>query len=141
MQTMKELWRDNGTIWMLEQFGLWANQPPDLKLGYPKKTQFAAMQGRSVSLPKIDDDVAGFIHDSINELGERSLEHKLMIEEFYVRRRTLEKAGHYAGGLKRAKAIETLRCAEAWIDCKLNDYFKRKEAQKIILKMKLDKAV
>tara|TARA_R110001599_G_scaffold339851_1_gene559733 strand:- start:26699 stop:27121 length:423 start_codon:yes stop_codon:yes gene_type:complete len=138
MQTMKELWKDNGTTWMLEQFGLWANQPPDLKLTYPKKTNFAVMQGRIVCLPKLDDEIAGFMHDCLNELGERFPECKSMIEQFYIKRRTLENAGKYSG-LKRAKAIEALRRAEAWIDCKLYEHFRLTTAQRIIIKMALAK--
>lgn len=140
MLTMKDLWKENGTPWMLEQFGLWANQPPDLKIGYPKKTAFAAMQGRGVSLPKIDDDVAGFIHDSINELGERSLEHKEILILFYVKRRSFVKVAQ-ALCMSRAKATEFIRSAEAWIDCKLNDYFKLNEAQQIIYRLRLSDAV
>jgi len=136
---MKTMWQEWGTIWMIEQYGLWANQPADIQLGYPKKTNFAQMQGRSVSLPKIDDDVAGFIHDSINELGQRFPLHKGLLNSFYVKRRTFEKAGEEQG-LKRGKAIETLRAAEAWIDCKLNDYFKLSEAQRMVMKHKLDMA-
>lgn len=138
MQTMKELWKDNGTSWMLEQFGLWANQPPDLQLNYPKKTNFAVMQSAGVCLPRLDDEIAGFIHDCLNELGARFPQHKSMIEQFYIKRRTLENAGNYSG-LKRAKAIEVLRCAEAWIDCKLDDHFKLTTAQRVIIRMALDK--
>lgn len=136
---MKQLWEDWGTLWFLEQFGLWANQPPEIRLGFPKMTAFAQMQGRSVSLPEIDDDTAGFIHDCINEMGQRLPHHKAMVEEFYVRNRTLVKAGQYAGGFSRTKATEVLRCAEAWIDCKLNDYFKMTEAERLVYKLKLDK--
>jgi hypothetical protein len=138
MQTMKELWQGNGTTWMLEQFGLWANQSPNLNLGYPKRTNFAMMQGRSVSLPRIDDEVAGFIHDSINELGGRSIEHKEILILFYIKRRSFVKVAECLC-MSRPKATEFMRGAEAWIDCKLNDYFKLNEAQRIILRMALDK--
>ena len=136
---MKKLWQDWGTIWMIEQYGLWANQPADIQLGYPKKTNFAQMQGKSVSLPKIDDDIAGFIHDAINELGVRLPKHKALLISFYVKNRSFENAGNETG-LKRGKAIEVIRAAEAWIDCKLNDYFKLTEAQRVVMKLKFDEA-
>lgn len=139
MGAMKELWEDHGTIWFLDQFGLWVNQPAEINLGYPKKTNFALMQGRSIARIRIDDEVAGFIHDSINQLGERSQVHKDVLISFYIKRRTLEKAGEKSG-LKRAKAIETLRSAEIWIDCKLNDFFRLTEAQRVVYKHLLDKA-
>lgn len=129
---MEDLWNEWGTIWFLEQFGLWANQPPGIKLGYPKMTNFAALQGRSVSLPRIDDEVAGFIHDSINELGERNPLHREVLILFYVRRKSFERTARETG-LKRTKATEVIRTAEAWIDCKLNDYFKLTSAQRIVM--------
>lgn len=133
MGRMKDLWVNWGTIWMIEQFGLWVNQPAGIHLGYPKKTNFAVMQGRSVSLPKIDDDIASFIHDSINELGQRYPKHKALLISYYVRRRSFERAGE-EHGLKRAKSIEVIRAAEAWIDCKLNDYFKLSHTRTQVLK-------
>lgn len=136
---MKTLWEDWGTIWFLEQFGLWANQPAAIQLGYPKRSNFADMQWRSAPEIRIDDDVAGFIHDTINELGVRNEAYKIVLNAFYVRRRTLEKAGQEAG-IKRAKAIETLRIAEALVDSKLNDYFKLTEAQRIAYKSLLKDA-
>ena len=136
---MKTLWEDWGTIWFLEQFGLWANQPAAIQLGYPKRSNFADMQWRSAPEIRIDDDVAGFIHDTINELGVRNEQHKEVLIGFYVRNRSVERAGQEAG-LKKSKAYEYLKASECWIECKLNDYFRLTEAQRIAYKSLLKEA-
>lgn len=135
---MKKLWMDWGTIPLLEEFGLWANQPSELNIGFPKKSVFADMQGGSVRLPKIDDDTAVFIQDCLNKLEVRHPRQKQLIEEFYVRNRTFEKCANIVG-LGKTKAYQQLRCAEAWIDSKLDDYFKLAEAQRQMMTMNLIK--
>lgn len=138
MSNMKQMWQDWGTIWFLEEFGLWANQPPELRLGYPRASIFATMQGRSVRLPEIDDDIAVFVQDCINQLGNRHPLQKDLVIEFYVKNRSFDKCANYVG-MGKTKAFQQIRCAEAWIDAKLDDYFRLTEAQKKLLTINLIK--
>lgn len=132
------MWKDWGTFKLLEEFGLWANQPAELTIGYPKKTAFATMQGGSIRMPEIDDDTAVFIQDCLNRLAARHPLQSDLVVQFYVRNRTFEKAAQVVG-MSKSKAFQQLKCAEAWIDSKLDDYFRLEKAQRQLLTINISK--
>lgn len=138
MSTMKDEWQQWGTITVLEHFGQWANQPPELNIGYPKKTAFAKMQGGSIQNIKMDDDTGVFIQDCLNKLDvKHSILHGVIVD-YYVKNRSLAKISNiYA--LSRPKVYEKLRMGEAWIDSKLDDYFRLAEANRKLLTINLVK--
>lgn len=123
---IKDLWKENGTFWLLEEYGLWANQPADLHLNYPKKSAFVQMQGRSVPLPRIDDHLAGHIQDTLNDLGEHRMELKEVLVLYHVRRKSMGYISSVTGN-HRKKVADLLHSGEAWIDRAVYDYFKKLE--------------
>ncbi|KZZ63540.1 hypothetical protein A3765_10570 [Oleiphilus sp. HI0130] len=123
---IKELWKKYGTFWLLEEYGKWANQPAAINLSYPKKAPFAQLQGRSVPLPRISDELAGFISEVLNQLGEHRPELKDVVVAYHVRRYSVNKIANTCG-IDRKKINDLLHSGEAWVDAKVYDYFRSLE--------------
>lgn len=123
MSAMRELWQNFGTIWILEQYARWANMPPEIHLGLPKASNFAGMSARETRV-RIDDELAGFIHDSINELGVHIPQFKEALNLFYLKNRSISGVAREMG-LARPKATAYLQSAESWLDARLYEFFKK----------------
>lgn len=124
MSAMRDLWRDWGTIRLLEEWALWINQPANIELGYGSQYKFIAAVG-VVSDPKIDDELGGFIHDTVNEMGRRFKPFRDAIVIYYIGNKAISQVAREMG-MSRDKARQALQNGETWIDAKLHEYFKMK---------------
>lgn len=115
MSWYKILWRENGTEWLLDQWGRWSRIPECARLSYPEACNFVGLQGGSIKALQIDPDTALVVDSIVLKAGEKDPRYKDVIIGRYVMQKSLIDIARYLR-TNRTGATQLLFQAEAWID-------------------------
>lgn len=115
MSWYRILWRENGTEWLLTQWGYWSRVPDGARLSYPEACNFVGLQGGSIKALQIDPDTALAVDGIVLKAGEKDPRFKDALIGRYVLQKNLIDIARYLR-TNRTQATQILNQAETWID-------------------------
>jgi len=112
---------DYETPWLLEQWWRWSHTDVGLCLGYPSSSFNAEMQGSTVPMPLITDDVAMVIGEAVARLMKRDAEMGNSVVMYYSCGQNVSSASRRLK-MPRKRVDVLVKAGTAWIDGRLWDH-------------------